>query len=85
MIGDSLPAPGLAAHLQLDESATADRDAIRESPLVVGVLGHRELDPAHLPRFGDALTAFVAEIRARLPDTELHAIIGVTRGGDLYT
>jgi hypothetical protein len=83
MIGDSLPAPGLAAHLQLDESATADRDAIRESPLVVGVLGHRELDPAHLPRFGDALTAFVAEIREHLPDTELHAIIGVTRGGDL--
>jgi hypothetical protein len=51
---------------------SAKRRAPCESPLVV-------------PRFGDALAAFVAEIRAHLPDTELHAIIGVTRGGDLYT
>jgi hypothetical protein len=65
------------------ESVTADRDAIRESPLIVGVLGHRELDPARMPRLRDAVVGFIAEIREHLPDTELHANIGLTSGCDV--
>ena len=56
----------------------------RESPLMLGVLGHRELDPGRTPRLRDALTAFLSEIRQHLPDTELRVIAGVTCSGDLW-
>lgn len=54
-----------------------------ESPLILGLLGHRELDPARVPRLRDAVTGFLAELLQHLPDTELRVIVGVTRGSDL--
>jgi len=80
---DLLRPPSLVAPAQPDESVTAHRDAIRESPLIVGILGHRELDPARMPRLHDAVVAFIAEIREHLPDTELRATIALTRGCDV--
>jgi hypothetical protein len=71
------------AHAQPGESVTADREAIRESPLVLGVLGHRELDPARVPRLRDAVVGFMAEIREHLPETELHATIGAAADADV--
>lgn len=66
-----------------DQRATPDLAAIRESPLIVGLFGHRELTLSQLPRLSDAVAAFIAEIREHLPDTELRAIIGLTRGCDM--
>jgi hypothetical protein len=80
---DLLLPSSLVAHAQPGESVTADREAIRESPLILGVLGHRELDPARVPRLRDAMVAFIAEIREHLPETELHATIGLTHGCDV--
>jgi len=62
--------------------ATAS-SSTRESPLILGVLGHSELDVQRMPRLRDALTAFLSEIEHHLPDTELRVIVGVTGGGDL--
>jgi hypothetical protein len=73
----------VVARVQPGERATADRDATGDSPFIVGLLGHRELDPACVPRLRDAVAAFIAEIRGHLPDTELRAIIGLTRGCDV--
>ena len=55
----------------------------RESPLILGVLGHRELDSARVPRLRDALTAFLSDLKQHLPDTQLRMVVGITRGADL--
>jgi hypothetical protein len=55
----------------------------RDSPLVVGVLGHRELNPERVPRLRNALAGFLADLEHHLPDTELQVIVGVTRSSDL--
>jgi hypothetical protein len=73
----------LVTHAPPGEEAATDCAAIRESPFIVGLLGHRELDPSRVPLTRSAVAAFVAEIREHLPDTELHAIIGLTRGCDV--
>jgi hypothetical protein len=65
------------------ESFTADRHAIREAPLIVGVLGHHGLDQTRVLRLRGAVVAFIAEIREHLPDTELHAIVALTHGCDV--
>jgi hypothetical protein len=67
----------------LNERARAEHEAIRESPFIVGLLGHRELDPARVPRCRDTVAAFIAETLEHLPDTEVRAIIGLTQGSDL--
>jgi len=41
------------------------------SPFMVGVSGHRDLDPDDLPRLREAVTGFVQQLREQLPDTEL--------------
>jgi hypothetical protein len=70
----------LVARARPDAGATTERAAIRESPFIIGLLGHRELEPGRVPELCAAVAAFVAEIREHLPDTELCAIVGVTRG-----
>src|SRR5204863_141880 len=47
------------------------------SPFMVGVSGHRDLDPDDLPRLREAVTGFVQQLRALLPDTELRMIVGM--------
>ncbi len=53
------------------------------SPFIVGVSGHRDLNPADLGRLREAVGAFVREIRQRLPDTELRVMVGMAEGADL--
>jgi hypothetical protein len=53
------------------------------SPFIVGVSGHRDLDPADLPRLRAAVAAFVQSLRRELPDTELRFLTGMADGADL--
>lgn len=55
----------------------------RESPLIVGILGHRDLEPQRMSQLRQALMAFLAEIGQHLPDTELRLIVGVIGVADL--
>ena len=50
---------------------------------MVGVSGHRDLDPADLPRLREAVTAFVRQLKEHLPDTDLRMIVGMAEGADL--
>ena len=53
------------------------------SPFIVGVSGHRDLDPAELPRLKDAVAAFITQLKSYLPDTEVHMVVGMAPGADL--
>ncbi|HEY6925821.1 MAG TPA: hypothetical protein VI653_20240, partial [Steroidobacteraceae bacterium] len=53
------------------------------SPFIVGVSGHRDLDPAELPRLKDAVAEFVTQLKSYLPDTEVHLVAGMASGADL--
>ena len=53
------------------------------SPFMVGVSGHRDLDPAELPRLREAVTGFVRQLKEYLPDTELRMVVGMAEGADL--
>ncbi|HYB34053.1 MAG TPA: hypothetical protein VED45_11590 [Steroidobacteraceae bacterium] len=57
--------------------------SIADSPFMVGVSGHRDLDPADLPRLRDAVTSFVRQLKKHLPDTELRLTVGMAEGADL--
>jgi hypothetical protein len=57
--------------------------AIGNSPFMVGVSGHRDLDPDDIPRLREAVTDFVQRLKAHLPDTELRVIVGMAEGADL--
>ena len=50
---------------------------------MVGVSGHRDLEPDELPRLREAVTGFVRQLREQLPDTELRMIVGMAQGADL--
>ena len=53
------------------------------SPFIVGVSGHRDLDPAELPRLKDAIATFVTQLKSYLPDTEVQLMVGMAPGADL--
>jgi hypothetical protein len=57
--------------------------ALANSPFLVGVSGHRDLDAADLPRLRDAVTGFVRQLKEHLPDTDLRMIVGMAEGADL--
>jgi hypothetical protein len=61
----------------------ADKKLIANSPFTVGVSGHRDLDPAELPKLRDAVSDFVRQLKEYLPDTDLRLIIGMAEGADL--
>ena len=50
---------------------------------MVGVSGHRDLDPDDGPRLREAVTGFVQQLQRHLPDTELRLIVGMAEGADL--
>jgi hypothetical protein len=56
---------------------------LANSPFMVGVSGHRDLDPGDLPRLREAVTGFVQQLREHLPHTELRLIVGMAEGADL--
>lgn len=53
------------------------------SPFIVGVSGHRDLDPGEFDRLRDAVRGFVGELKQHLPETELRLIVGMAAGADL--
>jgi hypothetical protein len=55
----------------------------RNSPFMVGVSGHRDLDPNDDTRLREAVTDFVQQLKERLPDTELRLVVGMAQGADL--
>jgi hypothetical protein len=57
--------------------------AVGNSPFMVGVSGHRDLDPDDTPRLREAVTDFVQQLKTHLPDTELRLIVGMAQGADL--
>ena len=57
--------------------------ACANSPFMVGVSGHRDLDAADLPRLREAVTDFVRQLKTHLPDTELRLLVGMAAGADL--
>src|SRR2546423_9019373 len=57
--------------------------SIANSPFMVGVSGHRDLEPEELPRLREAVTGFVRQLREQLPDTQLRMIVGMAQGADL--
>ena len=50
---------------------------------MVGVSGHRDLDPGDTTRLREAVTDFVQRLKRQLPDTELRLIVGMAEGADL--
>jgi hypothetical protein len=75
--GLDLAAPGQAA------AAAAGSCTNRESPFILGVLGHHELGSDRAPHLRDALIGLLTELKHHLPDTELRVIAGLTGRGDL--
>jgi hypothetical protein len=57
-------------------------DDNRSTPFVVGVSGHRDLSPDALPKVRSAVTEFLRQLRAHLPDTELRIMTGMATGAD---
>ena len=53
------------------------------SPLVVGVSGHRDLHVDAVPLIGRYVEEFLADLKRRLPDTELRIMTGMAQGADL--
>ncbi|HJY40871.1 MAG TPA: hypothetical protein VJ303_06540 [Steroidobacteraceae bacterium] len=53
------------------------------SPLVIGVTGHRDPHPAEVPQLSRQVETFLADLKGRLPDTELRIMTGMAQGADL--
>jgi hypothetical protein len=53
------------------------------SPLVIGVSGHRDPHLAALPQLSRHVDEFLADLKRRLPDTELRIMTGMAQGADL--
>jgi hypothetical protein len=56
---------------------------IPSTPFIVGVTGHRDLQPQELLHLRGAVTEFVHRLREHLPDTEIRFAIGMAEGADL--
>ncbi len=56
---------------------------IANSPFMVGVSGHRDLEAEQLPQLRAAVADFVRQLKEHLPDTDLHLIVGMAAGADL--
>jgi hypothetical protein len=53
------------------------------SPLVIGVSGHRDLRPEGVPQMKRRIEEFLADLKRRLPDTQLRIMTGMAQGADL--
>ena len=63
--------------------ATVDSIATGNSPLVVGVSGHMDLDPDDIPGLRGSIAAFLQELKRHLPETDIQIIVGMAEGADL--
>ena len=53
------------------------------SPLVIGVSGHRDLHADGVAQMKRRIQEFLADLKRRLPDTELRIMTGMAQGADL--
>jgi len=53
------------------------------SPFVVGVSGHRDLNPDALQHLRDAVATILRQLKQHLPDSELRIMAGMAAGADL--
>lgn len=53
------------------------------SPFIIGVSGHRDLDPTDVASLHAAVSDFVGQLKQWLGDTELRVIVGMADGADL--
>ncbi|HEY7642620.1 MAG TPA: hypothetical protein VH814_22995 [Steroidobacteraceae bacterium] len=53
------------------------------SPFVIGVSGHRDLHSGALSQLSLRIDEFLADLKRRLPDTELRIMTGMAQGADL--
>lgn len=60
-----------------------DSTAGANSPFIIGVSGHRDLNPGDLPHLRESVTDFLRLLKEQLADTELRIIIGMAEGADL--
>jgi hypothetical protein len=56
---------------------------VHNSPLVIGVSGHRDLHSDAVPLISRHVDEFLADLKRRLPDTELRIMTGMAQGADL--
>ena len=61
---------------------TAPAAAEGPLPLVVGVVGHRHLEPADYPIYRARVAALFAHLRAEYPATPLRVISALAEGAD---
>jgi len=55
---------------------------VEGTPFIVGITGHRDIDPADMDRARDAIASFMTDIRGRLPDTNIALMSGLADGAD---
>ena len=53
------------------------------SPLVIGASGHRDVHADAIPLVSRCVEEFLADLKRRLPDTELRIMTGMAQGADL--
>jgi hypothetical protein len=53
------------------------------SPLVVGVSGHRDLREDWIPQIKEQVSGFLRDLHRRLPNTQLDVLVGMADGADL--
>lgn len=57
--------------------------AQRSTPLIIGVSGHRDVDPDNVPAVSRAVTAFFDALKASVPNTPIRLMVGMAEGADL--
>jgi hypothetical protein len=55
---------------------------VEGTPFIVGVTGHRDIDPVDMDRAKSAIRNFLEDLRARLPDTTVILMSGCADGAD---
>ena len=74
---------GAPAEISLNSTGEPLGTAASDAPFIIGVSGHRDLDPGDAQRLRAAVGEFLREIRASLPDTQIRVMAGMASGADL--
>ena len=64
------------------DTVTKQDPPVRSTPFIVGVTGHRDLNPGELLHLRGAVTAFVHQLKEKLPDTQIRIAVGMAEGPD---
>ena len=50
-------------------------EQLDNSPFIIGLTGHQDLEPGQFPRLVDAVVSFLVEIKQHLPDTQVRVML----------